>query len=365
MKNFRLRILIFSMMIGMLALTGCSGGFMPSGWPGVSVNEPGNGVYVAYGPSVYHIEMQSGNLIWSFPAEENQAVSFYAPPVTADSQVIIAGFDNNIYSVNPETGNPNGWTFSGPQSRFVAAPLVIDNAIFAPDSDGNLYALDTNGQQLWEPFETEQPLWATPVTDGNLIYLPAMDHNLYALDPKSGSQVWKIDLGSTLLSQPTLDGERLYQGAFGNQFIVVDLASRSTVCSFDTRSWVWASPALAGDLLVGGDIGNKDASAQLYAFNKNNCQPAWNTPFEVDGAIYGTPLVLNDTIYFGTDTGMFYAVRSNGVQQWQKSLGGKIYGSPVLAGDFILVASIDPDTGLKLAALDPEGVVQWTFSPAE
>jgi hypothetical protein len=48
---------------------------------------------------------------------------------------------------------------------------------------------------------------------------------------------------------------------------------------------------------------------------------------------------------------------------WTQQVGGKIYTTPVVAGDLILVAPLEAE--FYLAALDQNGRQIWTFNPSE
>jgi len=82
-----------------------------------------------------------------------------------------------------------------------------------------------------------------------------------------------------------------------------------------------------------------------------------------DGPIVGTPLVNKEGIYFTTEVGSLYAVDREGNTRWERNIGGKIYTSPIAAGDLILIAPIESDD--LLVALDANGTQQWAFAPKE
>ena len=64
--------------------------------------------------------------------------------------------------------------------------------------------------------------------------------------------------------------------------------------------------------------------------------------YEADGAIFGSPVVVKDRVYFGTDAGSLYALRrSNGELIWNLPLGAPIEISPVFAGERLYVRTDD------------------------
>jgi len=80
-------------------------------------------------------------------------------------------------------------------------------------------------------------------------------------------------------------------------------------------------------------------------------------------AIIGTPLVSADTVVIGTEAGNVYFVDITGKNLRPIAVPGKIYASPVAAGNLVLIA---PTAGTAtLVALDQTGTVKWSFIPAK
>ena len=86
----------------------------------------------------------------------------------------------------------------------------------------------------------------------------------------------------------------------------------------------------------------------------------WN-PVQPGGAITASPLVKADHILIATESGSVSAVGRDGKVLWTQAIGGKIYTTPVAAGDLTIVAPLE--TKFYLAALDANGRQVWTFTP--
>ncbi len=336
-------------------VSACAGGRLAAtSWPGITyANET---VFVSFGPYVYALQASNGSLEWRFPAEQERNVSFFAPPaLTRDGQLIVGGYDNVLYSINPDTGQPNAWKFTEAKNRYIAGPLTTENSIFAPSADGNLYALDLQGNPLWPPFETEEPIWATPSLDGQTIYLASLDHNLYAIEAQSGRKIWNQDLGGAVVSAPTVGADGvIYVGTFANNVQARDAQNGTLRWTFDTSDWVWSSPTLAGDTLYFGDI-----SGTFYAVDAATGNEKWQ--FTADTGIFGSPLLSGDTIYLATEGGTLYALTTDGEQLWTRQFEGKIYTGPVAAQDLILLSTIEAEN--LILAVDGDGNTQWSFAP--
>ena len=62
-----------------------------------------------------------------------------------------------------------------------------------------------------------------------------------------------------------------------------------------------------------------------------------------------------------TESGIVYAIDKDGKTLWFEEVGGKIYTSPVIASDLVLIAPLE--TEFHLTALDSNGRTVWTFVP--
>jgi outer membrane protein assembly factor BamB len=86
--------------------------------------------------------------------------------------------------------------------------------------------------------------------------------------------------------------------------------------------------------------------------------PAFNTTEY--GAVKGSPSVVGDTLYCGTDTGRFVAVRiSDGALIWQIQLNKTshgIHGSPAIVGDVVYIGAYD---GTLYAFERSSGLLLW------
>jgi outer membrane protein assembly factor BamB len=336
-------------------LSACSGALAANGWPGLTADK--TNIYVADAQRVYAVRASDNTMVWRFPSDKAGVGFFAAPQLTKDGQLIFGGFDKILYSVNPQTGVQN-WTFTGGTDRYLAPVLVTDDAIYAPSTDHKLYALDFHGKQLWE-FQASNMLWAQPLTDGQTIYLSSMDHFLYALN-KQGQIQWKADLGGAILGTPTMSPDKiLYVGTLNNELLAVNSADGSILWRFPTSGGVWATPALNGNNLYFGDM-----KGTFYVVDRTTHQLL--TSFQPDGPIVDTPLVLADKkeVIFGTEAANLVAVDLSGKQLWSTNptINGKLYSSPLLVGDRIVVAVTQGDQILVTLDQDGKSVVQ-PFTP--
>ena len=362
MKTMKRNLIILLIVLFALTLGACSGRrVVASGWPGITTKE--DTVYLSFGPQMYALNLNNGFQKWVYPEEAISGLDFYAAPVFADqdNQLIIASYNNKIFSIDPDSGQKK-WEFTvshddNEKSRFVASPLVTNQAIFAASSDNNLYAIDFTGNALWT-FKTEDPIWASPVWSESCqcIYLASMDHFLYAIDPESGSLLWKSeDLGGPVVSQPAVsDNGLILVSTFVNEIIALDEKSHGVEWRYNTSDWAWASPVIDGEQVYASDL-----SGTFYALDLNSGDPLWQ--LQPGGAIVSAPLVQDELVYFVTDASSLVVVNREGVVQRNQPIDGKLYSSPVSEGETILIAPSEAE--FYLIALNKSGVQVWGFPP--
>jgi outer membrane protein assembly factor BamB len=358
MKRLTNKIILILLLIA-LGLSACTGSAATaaSSWPGVTADA--DTAYLAFNQHVYAISLSNGSEKWRFPADANNKITFYADPVlTPDGQLLVGGYDFVLYSLNPQTGTMN-WSSKEAKNRYIGSPLAVDSAIFAPAADDHLYAFDLQGRLLWS-FQTKGAQWAQPVTDPacGCVYLATMDHHIYAIDAKSGSEKWQTDdLGGSMVGTPAYSPDSvLYIGTFGSEMLAINAGTKVVEWRTPTTGWVWGGPVLKDGKLYFGDL-----KGWFYAIDATNGSIDWKQ--NPDGPVTQPPLVTADRIYFTTQSGTIYSYDFQGKEQWNKLIGGKLYASPVLAGDKILVAPTGMDSYLIALAMD--GTQVWQFIPAK
>ena len=237
---------------------------------------------------------------------------------------------------------------------------MADGVIYAPNSNGSLYALSFDGEELWS-FETNEPIWATPLLDGSTLYIASQDHFLYAVDIESEEMLWKTELGGAIINAPVIDENgTLYIGSFGNELYAIDSETGDILWDYETEAWVWGSPTFGPD----GVLYATDLNANIYAIGlEDGPTLLWDKQVDTDSRLTGSVLFHNDTLYVATESGSMVAYDTDGERLWKESIGeGSLYGTPVLAGDnLILVSALGAEAIVYAYDADLEPL--WQFSP--
>ena len=361
----RLKLISF-VLLGAILLSACaSGASTVSSWPGLAADS--TNAYLADGNNVYAVRLSDGVKVWQYPDKAGTPKFFASPVFASDGLVIVgsAGSDHTLYALNSNSVDPTTnapavkWMFSDAKDQWVASPLIVGDMLYAVNNNGTLYVLKLATGELQWSLPISHSLWAAPVSNGKLIFITSLDHFLYAVDPQSHKIAWKVDMGGSVPGSPAVsaDGSTIYVGGFTKKLSAISATDGSIHWTADTKDWVWDAPALDGDTVYAADI-----SGNIYSFGAPNGKNAW-PDVQPDGPITGSPVVLSDgTVVVVTESGLAYAFDRVSGKAWGvgTNIGGKIYTTPVVSGNLILIAPMGADS--LLAALNNSGNVVWKFT---
>jgi len=238
--------------------------------------------------------------------------------------------------------------------------IGADGAVYFGSLDGYIYALDSEGVELWRG-SLGQVSGVPALSTEGVIYVGAaspVEEMFYALN-RDGSVVWSYHIESHIVeSSPVVapDGT-VYLAATnpqtGGGSVVALSADGSERWSYEVGSRLPFSPGLGADgtLYVGARNGN------LYALNPDGSLK-WQTPL---GAVSSSVAVGADgTIYLGSASDYQALNPTDGAQVWTFSpVDGQANSAPAVAprGTIYLTSSSN-----ELYSVNPDGTVAWTFS---
>ncbi|MEP6936808.1 MAG: PQQ-binding-like beta-propeller repeat protein [Chthoniobacterales bacterium] len=314
--------------------------------------------------------------IWSYRTNS----SFWASPTISEGVVYIGDAAGNLHAVKVADGKPK-WIFNAHTPLFGSATVVRDAVYIFADS-GYLFKLQRDsGTEIWKVYlggdgvsrtlpGLDAAQWdsaaPTPAVAEGMVYLGSADGVFHAIDATSGKTIWVFRAGGKIRSSALLTPDRVYFGSFDQFVYALDRKSGALHWKFDTGSAVTTTPVFVRDKIL---VGIRDRST-LFALNVEDGKPIWNvffwlswvesTPCMADGIVYvgssdshriraidpssgsviwasqvwgstwGTPLVVNDTIYYGTAGSSKYFIhqepslgaldRKSGAMKWRQAL---------------------------------------------
>ncbi|HKW90172.1 MAG TPA: PQQ-binding-like beta-propeller repeat protein [Candidatus Acidoferrales bacterium] len=319
--------------------------------------------FVSYDSNLYAVEEFTGHQKWKFATGGEKRFSakhihgmepaselmpdpfdfFLSSPLVANGAVYFGSSDGNVYSLDVATG-ARRWQFHTGDVVH-ASPAVDGGVVFIGSWDTYFYALDaSSGKLLWRFKTGEDPVIhnqigiqsSAAVADG-MVYFGCRDSNVYALDVRTGAKKWVYgNKGSWVIGSPAISNGKLFFATSDSALLhVVDAKSGAELFSIAMKWPMFSSPAVAGNLLY---IGSHEG--KLFAVDLSSQKNAWT--FQTDasrqnGATYttkdGTPA------YEVAMPSFFYDDVVSGIQKMFSV--GAILSSPVIVGDTVYFGSAD------------------------
>ena len=291
------------------------------------------------------------------------------------------GIYNTNNGLSPFLGNQIGALKWKNNLMGVSGSIILSSPAIAKDGtiyigsfdsnlSGNLYAIDSNGNQKWSYKIGSQNLYASPAIgpDGT-IYISGGSENtslLYAIKP-DGTLKWSFENGQYSNSSPVIgtDGTIYICGTSYNYVFAINaIGTLKWINNMSAgNSYGVVTPVIGSDGTI--YVGSIDAT--LYAINPLN--GITTSYFETEASIYSSPAIGPDgTIYISSSDNFLYAIqptKPTGTLIWKigipsYSFVNIITSSPAIGSDgTIYIGSIDN----KLYAIYPaDGSIKWTFS---
>lgn len=131
---------------------------------------------------------------------------------------------------------------------------VQDDAVFAADADGEVYALETEtGKTIWQ-VETGERVISGPASSGNLVLVGTRDAEVIALSRADGSEVWRSQLSSEVLASPAGDGDTVIARTVDGRVFALSAADGTRLWTFDRTVPSLTLRGLSRPVVVGSAV---------------------------------------------------------------------------------------------------------------
>jgi outer membrane protein assembly factor BamB len=257
------------------------------------------------------------SLMWSFES----VGQIMSTPIFADFRVYFGGEDGRIHCVNSETGKEY-WNFQA-KSDISTTPLFVENRIFFGSDDHFFYAIDSDGNKLWD-FKSIDKFRSSPTYWNKRVIAGAVDGWIYCWNVENGEVIWKVETQGPVNGTPCVYQDVVYCGSDDMNLYAIDALSGRVLWKFKTLKEIDTAPACFQDrLYVGSDT--------MYCLDPKTGRKYWSA--NVKGIGVSSPAVIGTTVVFGSTERILYCYRSNdGKKIWEYEVDGGC-GSPVICGD--------------------------------
>lgn len=233
-------------------------------------------------------------------------------------------------------------------ARAVTAPLVSGERVFVLAVDRSVHAFDAlDGRRLWSytrPGDALTLAQAGVLSAARGQLLVGQGGRLMALDALKGSVIWDTAVGNArgsneverladLVGPAARQGDRLCARSFQTAVGCVDLAKGSVLW---TRT-------IGGFAAVGANaerVFGADAVDRLTAWNAATGDTAWSQERLLHRGLSGGLAVGNSVVFGDIEGQVHFLSAADGQPQLRLPTDGKpVIGTPVLAGETVLVAT--------------------------
>lgn len=224
-------------------------------------------------------------------------------------------------------------------------PAFDKERIYLPLAGGRIVALTARDGQLFWRSDMGGEISASPIADESAIYVASETTGasndprrgsgaLRALSRESGVTQWMMPLVKPLRGALAIGGNKLFAGSNDGRAYAFDKHTGGVLWSIPYPAAFSGQPVLmAGRVYFGSEDGT------LLALEEATGRLLWR--FRTKGAIRGPVAVDRENVYFGSGDGYVYAVSADrGRLRWRKRTGAGVE-AVILAGDMLLVASLD------------------------
>ncbi len=370
------RPVLFILLVTALFLTACGVQTENQSWPGLSTD--GEKVYLANGSTVSAYFVDSQELAWSYPAEPNPSVLFFAAPSVQEERVVFGDYGAaggflspnvtvSIYAVEDTNngGTPQELWINSEQAndKIVAPPLQVGDDLYIGTADNFVVSLNaSSGAENWV-FEADHSIWGQPAYKDGILFVSSMDRSLYALDAETGELLWQTSFAGAIASGPVLNEDFVYVSDFDREVHAIDIATGDEVWAAPAENWVWGSPGYADGTVYFADI-----DGNVFAVDAITGEKIWQQ--RTPGAAQTNPIVADEIVYVASEgesrevpLGALRAFAvEDGRELWTTPTPAPLFTTPVIVDDAIIVA-LQSEEAILMAFDRQTGGQLWSIAP--
>lgn len=206
------------------------------------------------------------------------------------TQIVVA-FESQVNMINPENG----------------APTRLINL------DGEVRYDERGNPRIWILHGNENDnaqFYASPyLLDDETLLFPAYNERILEVDLLTArpNTVTGISIEKPTIVEMLVTPDRFYISTVENGLLAIDRTTYDVIWRFETEEGIWAKPLMVNNTLYFGSLDHN-----LYAINADTGEPVWREAVNLEGAVVATPLLVDDFLYVGSFSHKLFKVSLDG-----------------------------------------------------
>jgi outer membrane protein assembly factor BamB len=325
-----------------------------------------------------HVPLAPGSLLWSKNVVEQSSTDKKVMPGDIHNGVLFAteiygsrqDTHDNLFALNVYT-QEKIWSVKAVGAYGVNhSPIYDDGLVYAASGQGLLMALNaSDGREVWSAQVSDKVQFhlVTPIIVGDAIIAPNTDGKAYARDKKTGTELWTYEFGVAHSGggwSPAYGEGNVYFGSDNKNLYAVNVQTGLLAWQYNSDSVkeVRSRPAYHDGVVYFSHFGGS-----VLAVNATTGELIWEQEIStIHGDAYMCGVIYADgMVYMGTYTSatMHALDASTGAERWTYKGSGAISVTPTVADGVLYFASQDlTSRDGDLYALDSsDGSLLWEF----
>lgn len=292
-----------------------------------------------------NIPVKGEVVLWKF--KTNGII--YSTPLIVNDVVYIGSADSFFYAVNLDNG-AEIWKYKSGNQIFSSA--AFSDSIICFESGNELYGLNINGTERWKVTITSGSVtnhyddWdyfhSSPVIADSIAYCGSQKGQLIGVNIYTGSEVYRINTGDTGIGirvRPAVYENKIYFGECSGNFYCYDLTTGEQVWKYDTNpEKLWQDPAILTNPVIKDSIvyfGGRHC--HLYGLNVLTGKKVWRYSDPNNMWILGGPAISDTLLYVGSSNQKMLHLLNNASHKllWRKTFDARIFGTPLVDDEYV------------------------------
>lgn len=247
--------------------------------------------------TVYALDRNTGAEVWHRKLGYH---IFCNVAIYSDTLLLTGNSDGTVYALDIRTGNLV-WQYQ--LSGIVLGPVISDSLLIFTTEDGMVAAFNSSGAINWQ--HSYQSQASPPSVSGTSVIVGFSNGIIRNFSLLTGEVIFETDITTLplrcLISRPVIVGSRIYAGTCDSRLVCIDISSGELIWEQIFENWIQLPPVLGkSSIYLSCD------DQRLHILDSASGEKL--DSLEMGGYSGTAPLLMDNTLYYGTTFGEFFAL---------------------------------------------------------